>query len=91
MKHISPVIPTLIHVRKHMEQQIQILQQGSFHTNPTKSKDIEQLKGIYHTSEIHVQQDGCHARVKADCVEDVVLLGAAHLFSQKTMQQWWEH
>ena len=91
MKCISPAIPTLIRVCKHMERQIQMLQRGSFHTDPEKSKDIEQLEGIYHTSEIHVQQDGRHARVKADCVEDVVSLGAAHLFSRKTMQWWWEH
>ncbi|KAI6152464.1 hypothetical protein BKA82DRAFT_12638 [Pisolithus tinctorius] len=78
MKCISPAIPTLVQV-------------WSSHTDPAKKKDIEKLKGVYHTSEIHVQKDGWCARVKADHVEDIVSLGAAHLFSWKTMQQWWEH
>ncbi|KIK78211.1 hypothetical protein PAXRUDRAFT_81112, partial [Paxillus rubicundulus Ve08.2h10] len=91
MKRISPAIPTLVRVRKHMERQIQTLQRGSSHTDPAKRKDIERLEGVYRTSEIHMQEDGCHARGKADHVEDVVSLGAAHLFSRKTMQRWWEH
>ena len=91
MKHLSPAIPTLVHVRKHMERQIQTLQRGSFHTDPARTKDIEQLEGVYCMSEIHMQQDGRRVRAKADCVEDIVSLGAAHLFSRKTMQRWWEH
>ncbi|KAF8431619.1 hypothetical protein L210DRAFT_3415728 [Boletus edulis BED1] len=91
MKRISPAIPTLVRVRKHMERQIQTLRRGSFHTDPAKTKDIERLEGVYRTSEIHVQQDGRRARAKADRVDDIVSLGAAHLFSRKTMQRWWEH
>ena len=91
MKRISPAIPTLVQVRKHMERQIQTLRRGSYHTNPARTKDIERLEGVYRTSEIYVQQDGRHVRGKADRVEDVVSLGAAHLFSWKMMQRWWGH
>lgn len=91
MKRISPAIPTLMCVRKHMEQQLWTLRRGASHTDPAKTKDIQRLEGIYQTSEIHVQKDGRHARAKADHVEDIVSLGAAHLFSQKTLQWWWNH
>ncbi|KAI6140218.1 hypothetical protein BKA82DRAFT_4331999 [Pisolithus tinctorius] len=84
MKCISPAI-------QHLRKSMQTLRRGSTHTDPAKKKDIEKLEGVYHTSEIHVQKDGRHARAKADHVEDIVSLGAAHLFSWKTMQRWWEH
>ena len=64
MKRISPAIPTLVRVCKHVECQIQTLWRGSYHTDPARTKDIERLEGVYRTSEIYVQQDGRHVRGK---------------------------
>ena len=41
MKRISPAIPTLVRVCKHVECQIQTLWRGSYHTDPARTKDIE--------------------------------------------------
>ncbi|KAH7910892.1 hypothetical protein BJ138DRAFT_1187476 [Hygrophoropsis aurantiaca] len=91
MKKISPTIPTLRAVRKHMEKQIKTLRRGASHTDPSAAMDIDRLDDAYMASSVHVQVDGRKAKSKADEVVDVVSNGALYLLTKKTMKKWWNN
>ena len=50
---ISPAIPSLEAVRRHMEKQVRTVYRGSSHTSPSHEKDVKTLGDAYVASRVH--------------------------------------
>ena len=58
LKKISPAIPTLRRVQRHMESEFGTNKRGAYHSAPEKEKDIALLSGQYVQSALHKYNAG---------------------------------
>jgi hypothetical protein len=86
---ISPAIPTLQAIGKHLQSMVAGASRGSKHTTPSKDLDIRELVKSYSTSGVHVVKKGRVHRHQADKPSDVVGKGAESLLLGKTLRRWW--
>ena len=85
---ISPAIPSLEAVRRHMEKQVRTVYRGSSHTNPSHEKDVRTLEDAYMASHVHEYIPSRRIERKNDIALDFVQKGTQNL--RKTIEQWWE-
>jgi hypothetical protein len=86
IKKISPAIPTLRKVQRHMEKQFKTVARGSRHGTPDKEADVAKLTGQYMKSKLH---NYCKGRSITQKSPDVVNVGAENLERLDTMTDWW--
>ncbi|KAJ7923687.1 hypothetical protein B0H13DRAFT_1864673 [Mycena leptocephala] len=86
IKKISPAIPTLRKVQRHMEKQFKTVARGSRHGTPDKEADVAKLTGQYMKSKLH---NYCKGRSITQKSPDVVNVGAENLERLDTMTNWW--
>ncbi|KAJ7440734.1 hypothetical protein FB451DRAFT_1058621 [Mycena latifolia] len=83
IKKVSPAIPTLRKVQRHMEKQFKTVARGARHGVPDKEKDIEKLTGQYMKSKLHTYSS------VTEKSPDVINIGAENLERLDTMEDWW--
>ncbi|KAJ7856004.1 hypothetical protein B0H13DRAFT_1641699 [Mycena leptocephala] len=86
IKKVSPAIPTLRKVQRHMEKQLKTVARGARHGIPDKEADVATLTGIYMKSKLHTY---CKGRSVTQKSSDVVNLGAENLERLNTIEGWW--
>ncbi|KIL54589.1 hypothetical protein M378DRAFT_18744 [Amanita muscaria Koide BX008] len=88
LKKISPAIPTLRCVQRHMEHEFGTYKRGSRHSAPEKEADVAMLTTQYIASALHVYTPGCTLpNVKGSAV-NVVDLGAQGL--EAVIKDWFK-
>ncbi|KAJ7259072.1 hypothetical protein C8J57DRAFT_1073506, partial [Mycena rebaudengoi] len=86
VKKVSPAIPTLRKVQRHMEKQFKTVARGTRHGIPDKEKDIAKLMAQYIKSKLHLY---CKGRSVTQKSPDVINIGAEDLERQNTIEDWW--
>ncbi|KAJ7122658.1 hypothetical protein C8R43DRAFT_899695 [Mycena crocata] len=86
IRKISPAIPTLRKVQRHMEKQFKTVARGARHGIPDKEADVAKLTGQYMKSKLHVHVDGRQVTQKSP---DVINIGAEDLERLDTIKKWW--
>ncbi|KAJ6499887.1 hypothetical protein DFH09DRAFT_945039 [Mycena vulgaris] len=91
MGKISPAIPALRKVQRHMEQQFKTNTRGARHGVPDKEKDIAILTGHYSNPKnaLHTFESG-RKLGKTERAHDFVTEGANNLERLKTIDAWFE-
>lgn len=90
LEKVSPAIPTLRGLQRHMEQQFETITRGSKHTNPDKEADITSLVDQCVKSQLHIHEKGRHLRGgEKSRAHDFVTEGAADLLTGDTLNNWW--
>ncbi|KAJ7715201.1 hypothetical protein B0H16DRAFT_1435173 [Mycena metata] len=82
---ISPAIPTLRKVQRHMEKQFKTVARGAHHGTPDKEADVAMLTEHYVKSKLHIH---CNGREVTQKSADVINLGAENLERLDTMENW---
>ncbi|KAJ7135358.1 hypothetical protein C8R43DRAFT_1132580 [Mycena crocata] len=91
MEHIgkiSPAIPALRKVQRHMEKEFKTTTRGARHGIPDKEKDVAKLAGHYATSKIHIWTPG--RELKTAKAQDFITEGAVALERLKTVEHWFK-
>ncbi|KAJ6616526.1 hypothetical protein B0H10DRAFT_1799281, partial [Mycena sp. CBHHK59/15] len=86
MGKVSPAIPALRKVQRHMEHQFKTTACGARHGVPDKEKDVVKLANHYTTSRLHTFETG--RRLKTDKAQDFISIGANNLERLKTIDVW---
>ncbi|KAJ7259410.1 hypothetical protein C8J57DRAFT_1640173 [Mycena rebaudengoi] len=86
MGKVSPAIPTLRKVQRHMEKQFKTSLRGAKHGIPDKELDIAKLLKHYFTSRLHVWTPG--RQLKMPHSTDFITEGANNLERLKTIEAW---
>jgi hypothetical protein len=86
MGKVSPAIPALRKVQRHMEKQFRTTARGARHGVPDKKKDVAKLASHYTTSKLHTFQSG--RKLKTEKAQDFVSIGANNLERLKTIEVW---
>jgi hypothetical protein len=86
MGKVSPAIPTLRKVQRHMEKQFKTSSRGAKHGVPDKELDVAKLTKHYLTSKLHVFTSG--RQLKSPRSSDFVTEGANNLERLKTIEAW---
>ncbi|KAJ6598564.1 hypothetical protein B0H10DRAFT_1959389 [Mycena sp. CBHHK59/15] len=86
VKKVSPAIPTLHKVQRHMEQQFKNVARGAQHGVPYKEEDVAKLTGQYMKSKLHTYCKGRSVNQKSP---DVINIGSENLECLPTMEDWW--
>lgn len=86
IKKISPAIPTLRKVQRHMEKQFKTVARGARHGAPDKEADVSMLTEQYMKSKLHTH---CNGRSVTQRSADVINLGAENPERLGTMEKWW--
>ena len=88
MQKVSPAIPTLRKVQRHMEQQFQTVARGARHGVPDKEADVATLAAQYAKSELHTYKPGRKIKGGSDKATDVITAGANNLERLQTINDW---
>ena len=103
LKKVSPAIPTLRCIQRHMESEFGTNKRGAHHSAPEKEKDVALLSSQYSQSAIHAYKTGRKLkkdkedkedkskkgkRAKTGPIVDVVSNGAQEL--EKTILKWFD-
>ncbi|KAJ7863951.1 hypothetical protein B0H14DRAFT_2574605 [Mycena olivaceomarginata] len=88
MGKVSPTIPALRKVQRHMEQQFHTNKHGARHGVPDKEKDVAKLITHYVTSKLHTFEGS--QKLKKAGSEDYITVGADNLERLKTIEKWFE-
>jgi hypothetical protein len=86
---VSPAIPTLRKVQRHMEHQFLTLARGAHHGIPEKEQDVSTLAAQYTKSELHINKPG--RQIKGgndDKASDYITVGANNLERLGTIENW---
>ncbi|KAH7917005.1 hypothetical protein BV22DRAFT_1027111 [Leucogyrophana mollusca] len=86
---VSPCIPTLRALQRHMEDEFKTVTRGSRHGTPAKDADVSKLTEQYVKSGIHEYQAGRHLKAKNQA-EDYLTMGVIDLERQGTIDSWWD-
>lgn len=87
VKKVSPAIPTLRKLQRHMEKQFKTVARGAFHGTPDKEKDVVKLTGQYIDSKLYIETKGRGVSQKSPDVENI---GAENLERLNTIRDWWD-
>ncbi|KAJ7666120.1 hypothetical protein DFH06DRAFT_1185974 [Mycena polygramma] len=88
MGKVSPAIPALRKVQRHMEHQFKTTARGARHGVPDKEKDVAKLANHYTTSTLHTFEPG--RRLKTEKAHDFVSTGANNLERLNTITTWFD-
>ncbi|KAJ6625547.1 hypothetical protein B0H10DRAFT_2430336 [Mycena sp. CBHHK59/15] len=88
MGKVSPAIPAMRKVQRHMEQQFKTTARGTRHGVPDKEKDVAKLTAHYMASKIHTTVPG--RQLKTQRAQDFVTDGAIALEHSKTIEAWFK-
>ncbi|KAJ7841734.1 hypothetical protein B0H14DRAFT_3109343 [Mycena olivaceomarginata] len=88
MGKVSPAIPALRKVQRHMEKQFKTTARGAHHGVPDKEKDVEKLTAHYTTSKLHTFTAG--RELKTSHALDFVSEGASALERLDTIENWFK-
>ncbi|KAJ7159879.1 hypothetical protein C8R43DRAFT_1124238 [Mycena crocata] len=88
MGKISPAIPALRKVQRHMEKQFKTTARGTRHGVPDKEIDVAKLTAHYSTSKIHTWTPG--RELKTAKAQDFCTEGAVALERLKTVEHWFK-
>lgn len=88
LKKVSPAIPTLRKVQRHMEDQFKTCVRGAYHGIPDKEKDVATLAAQYTKSQLHTYKCGRKIKVASDRAMDVITTGAVSLEKSDTVSDW---
>ncbi|KAJ7762556.1 hypothetical protein B0H16DRAFT_1807104 [Mycena metata] len=86
MGKVSPAIPTLRKIQRHMETQFKTNTRGARHGVPNKEEDVAKLATHYAASKLHTFERG--RKLKTAQAEDFVSIGANNLERLKTIDVW---
>ncbi|KAJ7722007.1 hypothetical protein B0H16DRAFT_1790019 [Mycena metata] len=86
MGKVSPAIPALRKVQRHMENQFKTTARGARHGVPDKEKDVAKLTAHYVTSKLHTYTAG--RELKTLHASDFVSEGANALERLDTIKNW---
>ncbi|KAJ7251713.1 hypothetical protein C8J57DRAFT_1187930 [Mycena rebaudengoi] len=87
VKKVSPAIPTLRKLQRHMENQFKTVARGAYHGTPDKEKDVAKLTSQYIESKLYLETKGRGVSNKSADVENI---GAENLERLNTVRDWWE-
>lgn len=86
---VSPAIPALRNVQRHMENQFQTIARGARHGIPEKEQDVATLAAQYSKSELHVHKPGRQLKGGSDNkASDYITIGADNLERLGTIENW---
>ncbi|KAG1724660.1 hypothetical protein EDB19DRAFT_1644419 [Suillus lakei] len=89
---ISPAIPTLRALQRHMESEFKTITRGTYHGIPDKEADITKLTDQYIKSNLHVYEPGRQIKATArNKAEDFVTMGAIDIEHLGTFDNWWRN
>jgi hypothetical protein len=88
MHKISPAIPTLRAVQRHVEKQFKTVSRGARHGAPDKERDVRTLATQYADSKLHLQIAGRKSKVSTDKSNDFISVGADNLERLGTINEW---
>ncbi|KAK7031814.1 hypothetical protein R3P38DRAFT_2522165 [Favolaschia claudopus] len=88
MGKVSPAIPTLRKVQRHMEKQFRTNTRGARHGVPDKEKDVSKLTEHYLASKLHTYIPG--RELKTPRIPDFVTEGAENLEKMNTIADWFK-
>jgi hypothetical protein len=83
---ISPAIPTLRKVQRHVEKEFKTSARGARHGSPDKEADVAKLASLYMQSKLHTY---CKGRSVTQKSPDVINLGVDNLERLDTIKDWW--
>ncbi|KAH7905726.1 hypothetical protein BJ138DRAFT_1138187 [Hygrophoropsis aurantiaca] len=87
---VSPAIPTLRALQRHMENEFQTITRGSHHGTPTKENDVAKLTEQYAASNIHEYEPGRYLKTN-NKAEDYISNGVVDLERSGTIENWWSN
>jgi hypothetical protein len=87
---ISPAIPTLRKVQRHVEKQFKTNSRGSHHGTPDKEKDVTFLSAQYTKSQLYRETPGRQIKISGDRAVDVSTTGAVNLERLNTIGDWFD-
>ncbi|KAF8153869.1 hypothetical protein B0H34DRAFT_753337 [Crassisporium funariophilum] len=90
MKKISPAIPTLRKVQRHIEQQFKTVTRGAHHGKPDKERDVALLSMQYTKSRLYNEMPGRQFKTSGDKAADFVTGGAINLEKSNTIEEWFD-
>ncbi|KAH7910138.1 hypothetical protein BJ138DRAFT_1009422 [Hygrophoropsis aurantiaca] len=88
---VSPAIPTLRALQRHMEKEFETLTRGAHHGVPQKEEDVAKLTEQYVKAKLHVFQAGRQIKGTKNKAEDFISKGAIDLERQGTIDAWWSN
>lgn len=88
MGKISPAIPAMRKVQRHMEKQFKTTARGARHGVPDKEKDVAKLTAHYTASKLHTFVRG--RELKSERAADYVTEGADNLERLDTINNWFK-
>jgi hypothetical protein len=88
MGKISPAIPSLRKVQRHMENEFRTTTRGARHGVPNKEDDVAKLTAHYAASKIHTWTPG--RELKSAKAQDFLSEGAIALERLKTVENWFK-
>jgi hypothetical protein len=88
MHKVSPAIPTLGAVQRHMENQFKTVSRGAHHGVPDKEKDVQTLTTQYNNSKLHIYTAGRKIRASIDRSNDFISISADNLERLGTISEW---
>ncbi|KAG1744516.1 uncharacterized protein EDB91DRAFT_1236493 [Suillus paluster] len=89
---ISPAIPTLRALQRHMESKFKTITRGAYHGIPDKEADVTKLTDQYIKSNLHVHEPGRQIKATAkNKAEDFVTTGAIDIERLGMFDNWWRN
>lgn len=88
VKKVSPAIPTLRQVQRHMENQFKTCTRGARHGIPDKEQDVATLAAQYTKSQLHTYKAGRRVKVVGDKAADFITAGLIGLEKSNTVTEW---
>jgi hypothetical protein len=91
MRKISPAIPTLRRVQRHMENQLNTNTRGACHHVPDKERDVALLTAQYTKSQLYCEIPCRKVKSSSDKAVDYITVGAINLERLNTIDDWFDH
>ncbi|TFY52571.1 hypothetical protein EVG20_g10494, partial [Dentipellis fragilis] len=88
---ISPAVPVLREVKKHIKWQLEtLLTRGDRHSSPNKEKDVEKYANVVLNEWWFAYEKNRRLKKPGDCAKDVISEGTTALFQDKAIERWWK-
>ncbi|KAF8878326.1 hypothetical protein BD779DRAFT_1447822 [Infundibulicybe gibba] len=87
---ISPAIPILRTIQRHMEDEFKTLTRGAKHRTVSKEEDVKTLTQQYLANKLYVTEAGRKPKPSDDKIEDVITTGADNLERNDIIANWWK-
>ncbi|KAH7924175.1 hypothetical protein BV22DRAFT_1166000 [Leucogyrophana mollusca] len=87
---VSPAIPTLRALQRHMDSEFETITRGARHGVPQKELDVTKLTDQYVKSGLHVYDAGRQIKSAKNKAEDFLTKGVVDLERLGTIDTWWK-